>query len=525
MAVERKDVVGSKRVAPSTGSVGAVDPRETATLSLYIKAKVAAPEPGATRIVGRAALKSEREAALADTFARLSAFAASHNLKVVETEPGRRLMKVSGAIGDLSAAFGADLALYKHGAATFRGRTGVLSAPADVADDLEAVLGFDQRPAATPKLVRAVKAQANTSLLPNAVAGLYGFPTHAGAGKGECVAIIELGGGVSGADTAAAFQAMGIPAPTVVTVGVSGGSSQPGKDTNADGEVALDVQVAGGAAPGATLAVYFAPNTDQGFVDAITHAVHDATNKPSVMSISWGSPESGWTQQAITAMTSAFQDAALAGVSVFAASGDGLATDGVTDGKPHVDFPASSPWVVGCGGTALNTSGGTRSTEAVWNSNGGGTGGGVSDLFSVPGFQNGIKIPNEIGAPRASKKHPRTTGGRGVPDVASDADPDTGYQVIVDGKSEVIGGTSAAAPLWAGLFALVNAAAGKPAGQPHATLYANPAAFNDVTHGNNKSGKIGYSAGKGWDACTGLGTPKGASVIAAFSSSAPRESH
>ena len=525
MAVERKEVVGSKRVAPTAPPVGAVDPNQVATISLYVKAKKEAPEPGAARIVGRAALKSERESALAATFARLFAFAAEHKLKVVETEPARRLMKVSGAIGDLSAAFGADLALYKHGEATFRGRVGVLTAPADIADDLEAVLGLDQRPAATPKLVRAAKAQANTSFLPNAVAGLYGFPTGAAAGKGECVAIIELGGGVAASDTAAAFQAMGIAAPTVVTVGVSGGSSQPGKDTNADGEVALDVQVAGGAAPGATFAVYFAPNTDQGFVDAITHAVHDATNKPSVMSISWGSPESGWTQQAITAMTSAFQDAALAGVSVFAASGDGLATDGVKDGKPHVDFPASSPWVVGCGGTALNSSGGARSTETVWNSNGGGTGGGVSDLFAVPGFQSGVKIPNEIGAPHATKKHPRTTGGRGVPDVASDADPDTGYRVIVDGKAEVIGGTSAAAPLWAGLFALVNAAAGKPAGQPHATFYKNPGIFNDVTHGNNKSGAIGYSAAKGWDACTGLGTPKGAAVIAAFSSSTSRETH
>ena len=310
---------------------------------------------------------------------------------------------------------------------------------------------------------------------------------------------------------------MGLPAPTVTAIGVSGGVNSPGTDPNADGEVALDVQVAGGAAPGAKLAVYFAPNTDQGFVDAITQAVHDAANKPSVMSISWGSPESGWTQQAVAAMTSAFQDAAQAGVSVFAASGDGLATDGQTDGKPHVDFPASSPWVVGCGGTAVQASGGALTGETVWNSNGGGTGGGVSDLFTVPAYQSGVKIPAEVHT-HASHKHPRATGGRGVPDVAADADPDTGYRVVVDGKAEVIGGTSAAAPLWSGLFALVNEAAGKSVGQPHPTLYANPAAFNDVTKGNNKSGSIGYSAGPGWDACTGLGTPKGAAVAKAFSS-------
>jgi kumamolisin len=234
------------------------------------------------------------------------------------------------------------------------------------------------------------------------------------------------------------------------------------------------------------------------------------------MSISWGSPESGWTQQAIAAMTSAFQDAAQAGVSVFAASGDGLAIDGLTDGKPHVDFPASSPWVVGCGGTALETSGGARTGETVWNSNGGGTGGGVSDLFPVPTYQNGIKIPAEV---HAAHRKSTNTGGRGVPDVAAVADPNTGYRIVVDGKNEVIGGTSGAAPLWAGLFALVNAAAGKPVGQPHVTFYANPAAFNDVTQGNNKSGTIGYSAAKGWDACTGLGTPKGAAIVQAFAPS------
>ncbi len=183
MAVERREVTGSERVAPNAPSVGAVDPTQTATISLYVKSKTTAPEPGAARIIGRAALKSERETALAATFARLSAFAAAHNLKVVETEPGRRLMKVSGTIADLSAAFGANLALYEHGANTFRGRTGSLSAPADVADDLEAVLGLDQRPIATPKLVRTTAAQVNSSFLPNAVASIYGFPTTRRQGR------------------------------------------------------------------------------------------------------------------------------------------------------------------------------------------------------------------------------------------------------------------------------------------------------------------------------------------------------
>ena len=478
-------------------------------------------------MVGRDALRATREAAMAPDFARITAFATSHNLAVTETDAARRLIKVTGSLADLGAAFGASVAMYDHPAGAFIARTGTLSAPTDVANCLEAVLGFDQRPAATPKSMRLVSAaSARQSFPPNAVAALYGFPAT-GGGKGECVAIIELGGGVSDSDTQAAFKAMGLPTPPVTAIGVSGGVNAPGKDPNADGEVALDVQVVGAGAPAATLAVYFAPNTDQGFVDAITQAVHDPVNKPSVMSISWGSPESNWTAQAITAMTSAFQDAAAVGVSVFAASGDGLATDGLKDGAAHVDFPASSPWVVGCGGTAVQANGAMLSGESVWNSNGGGTGGGISGLFPVPAYQSAVAFPH---APHAAhvKHHrkpkpapppapaPTMVAGRGVPDVAADADPNTGYQVVVDGKPSVIGGTSAAAPLWAGLFALVNATVGKPVGQPHAVLYAHPEAFNDVTTGDNKSGAIGYSAGPGWDPCTGLGTPKGLAIVKIF---------
>ncbi|HEY5009098.1 MAG TPA: S53 family peptidase [Caulobacteraceae bacterium] len=511
MAQDRSEIAGSHRAAPDAERIGPARSDDRATVSLYLKRPGALAESGSTPIVGRERLRRDREAATADGFDRIAAFAKSHDLSVVERDPARRLVKLSGRIADLSAAFGTGLELYGSPDGAFRARSGMLTAPADVANLLEAVLGLDQRPIATPKSIRLPAAAAAQAHLPNVVAALYGFPKPAGAGKGECIALIELGGGVATADTAAAFKSMGLAAPKVTAVLVSGGTNQPGKDPDADGEVALDVQVAGGGAPGAAIAVYFAPNTDQGFVDAISQAVHDETNKPSVMSISWGSAESAWTQQAVTAMTSAFQDAAEAGVSVFAASGDGLATDGVSDGKAHVDFPASSPWVVGCGGTRLNTSGARLSGESVWNSNGGGSGGGISALFAVPAYQTGVALPAPVGA---------TKKGRGVPDVAADADPDTGYDVVVDGQSEIIGGTSAAAPLWAGLFALVNAAAGKPVGQPHALLYAHPDAFNDVRTGDNKASGIGYAAGAGWDACTGLGTPRAAAVAALFAAKA-----
>lgn len=513
MPQDRSVIVGSERLAPKGVDGGAEPPDALAQISVYLKPVELRPTAGPSArgaFRTRAQLRDDRESSLRETIAQIRSFADREGLRVVEVEPGRRLVKLEGTVQALEAAFETQLRRYEDEGRTFRARSGSLTAPTDVAGLIEAVLGLDQRPIATPKSVRLASHSASAGFLPNAVAKLYAFPSPAGAGRGECIAIIELGGGFNDSDTAAAFKTMKLASPTVSAVAVSGGSNAPGKDADADGEVALDIQVAGGGAPGAAIAVYFAPNTDQGFVDAISQAAHDETNKPSIMSISWGSAESGWTNQAITAMTSALQDAADLGVTVLAASGDGLATDGVTDGKAHVDFPASSPYVVGCGGTRLNASSRRLSGETVWNSDGGGTGGGISDLFDVPAYQAKIKLPASVNAKRK---------GRGVPDVAGDADPNTGYRVVVDGKSQVIGGTSAVAPLWAGLFALINEASGHSSGQPHATLYAHPEAFRDITSGDNKAGTLGYRAAVGWDACTGLGSPKGEAVAALFTGS------
>ncbi len=507
MVESRTVIAGSERSAPPGKETGEAAAQGLATVSVYLKpaTRAAASRSSSSAFPSRAEFRAGRETALAPAMTRLRTFAEQAGLKVVETDAGRRLMKLEGTLAALQTAFGAQLRQYQHDGRSFRDRTGALTAPSDIAEMVEAVLGLDQRPVATAKSIRLAKPDASAGFLPNAITRLYGFPS--GSGTGQCIGIIELGGGFNDSDTAAAFAAMNLSPPKVTAVPVSGGANAPGKDTDADGEVALDIQVAGAGAPEAHLAVYFAPNTDQGFVDAISQAAHDEANKPSVLSISWGSAESGWTQQAIAAMTSAFQDAADLGVTVLAASGDGLATDGVSDGKAHVDFPASSPLVVGCGGTHLKASGQKIAGESVWNSDGGGTGGGISDLFDVPAYQDGVALPVSVNGGRK---------GRGVPDVAGDADPNSGYRVVVDGQAQVIGGTSAVAPLWAGLFALINAAAGKPSGQPHALLYANPTAFRDTVSGNNKSGRVGYKAAKGWDACTGLGSPRGAAVTQLF---------
>ncbi len=275
---------------------------------------------------------------------------------------------------------------------------------------------------------------------------------------------------------------------------------------SADGEVVLDIEVAGGVAPGARIAAYFAGNTDQDFLHAINAAIHDTERKPSVISISWGGPESEWTPQALTAFNDAFHDAALLGISVCAAAGDSGSSDGESDGGDHVDFPASSPWVLACGGTRLTIRDGKIQSETVWNdgTNNGATGGGVSVHFAQPSYQTGIQMPKPKGSTQAS--------GRGVPDVAGVADPETGYLVLVDGEEGVVGGTSAVAPLWAGLIALWNEQLGHNVGWLHQELYgtiAQQKAFNDVTSGTNGD----FKATPGWDSCTGLGTPDGRKIL------------
>jgi len=303
------------------------------------------------------------------------------------------------------------------------------------------------------------------------------------------------------------------PAPQVTAVSVDGGENSPtGNANSADGEVELDIEVAGAIAPGAKQKIFFAPNSDQGFIDAVTSAIHDAD--VTLISISWGQAESNFTTQSLTAFNQAFQEAGTMGKTVFVAAGDNGSSDGETDGKNHVDFPSSSPFAVACGGTTLQASSGNSSivSETVWNEQSqgeGATGGGVSDFFPKPDYQSQASVPP-----------PQTRGGgRGVPDVAGDADPVTGYNVLVDGAKSVVGGTSAVAPLYAGLFALINellVKQGKPrAGDVHRALYQNPQAFRDITSGNNGA----FSAAPGWDATTGLGSPNGIQIADALTGS------
>ncbi len=445
----------------------------------------------------------------------LEHFAYCHGLTLRHWHPNRRSAVFLGSASAMNNAFGTELKNYQieETGVQYRGRTGSVMVPEELSAVAIAVLGLDSRPVAKPHFRRCDelcdgpsahrKKKQPTSYTPPQIAELYNFPTGLNGG-GETVGLIELGGGFNAADLTAYFKGLALPEPKILAVSVDGAANAPGGD--ADGEVMLDIEVAGAVAPGAKIAVYFAPNTDQGFLNAITAAIHDTVNQPSILSISWGGPEDSWTDQARAAMNAAFEDAASLGITITVAAGDSGADDGVGDGALHVDFPASSPWVLACGGTRVMTSGNSL-VEVAWNeldSGNGGTGGGVSACFPLPDYQAKAKVPAQLQT-RAM--------GRGVPDVSGDADPVSGYIVRVDGKQQVIGGTSAVAPLWAGLFALVNQKLGVPVGFANPKLYTfAETTFRDITLGTNGA----YTAGPGWDACTGLGSPNGAALLNAF---------
>ena len=444
----------------------------------------------------------------------VAAFAAAHGLTVLARHPARSTITLGGTVQQMNAAFGVELWQFEHAGGTYRGLHGPVLVPTELADCVVAVLGLDNRPQARPhfRIRTGPKPRRSRATAPRAaafsaveLAALYGFP--AGDGAGQCIALIELGGGYRPADLRTYFGALSVPLPAVVAVSVDQALNAPtGNPNSADGEVMLDIEVAGAIAPAATIAVYFAPNTDAGFLNAVTAAVHDTVHRPSVISISWGGPEPSWSAQALRAMDQAFQAAAALGITVCVAAGDGGATDGAAGGVYEVDFPASSPHALACGGTRVTATANAIVSETVWNDGtpaAGATGGGVSGFFPLPAWQEGLQTTDVQGA---TQLLPR----RGVPDVAADADPRSGYQIVVDGVSAVFGGTSAVAPLWAGLIARLNAAGTRPAGWLNPLLYAHPAALRDITRGNNG----GYSASPGWDACTGLGSPLGARIAA-----------
>lgn len=534
---------GSERVIlPGAKVIGAANPDESLSVTVLLRSraqaedaktkttKATAAEKAAVesllkqRVAERQHLTREqflaKRGALEEDVQKVEEFAHECGLSVSEANLAKGSVTLMGTVANFSKAFNVELLNYEHPGGSYRGRTGPVNIPLELDGIVTAVLGLDNRPQARPhfrthhppKTSHALTTQPAGTFTPIQVARLYEFPANAD-GTGQCIAIIELGGGFKSRDVQTYFKnTLKITPPNVVAVSVDGSQNKPTGDPNGpDGEVMLDIEVAGAVAPKSKLAVYFAPNTDQGFYDAVAAAIHDTRNNPSVISISWGGPESSWSQQSLNEFNMLFEDAATLGVTVCVASGDNGSTDGLTDGLQHVDFPSTSPFALACGGTKLTSANGKYGSEVVWNEEAnkeGSTGGGVSDFFARPSYQDAFNVP--------PSQNPGKFVGRGVPDVSGDADPVTGYDVYVDGQASVIGGTSAVAPLWAGLTACINQALGKRVGALTSLLYLQVAqvngTFHDITTGNNGA----FSAGPGWDACTGLGSPVGSAIASAL---------
>jgi kumamolisin len=440
-----------------------------------------------------------------EDLAAVQAFAADSGLEVMDVDVSRRSIALRGTAAAMERAFGVELAHYEHDGGGYRGREGPLHLPAEIAPAVVAVLGLDDRRQVRPHSRERVSTSGtgNDAFTAAELAELYDFPASTD-GTGERIAILAFGGGYNDADLDAYFRELGLKAPSITPVSVDGAVNAPGKDPQADGEVALDVEVVGAAAPGAEMLVFFAPNTARGFHDAITAATHDVRT-PSVIGLSWGNAEATWAPADVNAIDLACQAAAVLGITICVASGDEGSSDTVPpDKQARVDFPASSPSALGVGGTRLQATGGHITSEVVWGEPyGPASGGGVSDLFDLPAWQQDAHVP-----PSAN---PNRRVGRGVPDVAAHA---AGYKLYFGGKGRVRDGTSAAAPLWAGLVARANQGLGRRVGLLSATVYglAATGTFRDITRGSNGA----YHATVGWDACTGLGTPNGDKLLAAL---------
>jgi len=548
MAAKMVSIPGSQKKNPFRNAVaiGPAPQHERLEVTVRLRPKTPLPKVSDMLKPGAAPMPilshdefDKRYAADSKDIAKIRKFARENGLSVVHEIPSRRSVMLAGTVADFNKAFDVSLKTYQHANGTYRGRLGPIKIPAGISDIVEGVFGLDNRPVAKRRgpATRQVPAATDGAhpFNPDQVAKLYRLPPDSD-GTGQTIGIIELGGGYRPDDLQAYFSGLGLPRPTVIPVSVDGATNSPSTADSDDGEVVLDIQVAGATAPGAKIVVYFSTNdrASDGFLDALTKAVHDTDNNPSIISISWGGPEDPDSAGFQTQFDQVLQEAAMLGITVCVAAGDdGAADEGpkIWDGKAHVDFPASSPFALACGGTRLLANGNAILNETVWNQHQadlsppygsfGSGGGGVSTMFPLPAYQNNAGVPAPLSKPGYK--------GRGVPDVTGDGDPASGYNVLVDGENFPVGGTSAVAPLWAGLIARINQKLGGRVGFINPQIYALPAsadAFHDITQENNRCSykhfhNIGYDAHAGWDPCSGLGSPDGVKLAGLLTAKPP----
>ena len=469
-----------------------------------------------------------------DAIEKVAAFARRKGFKILGTDPAAGQVVVEGTVARYEKEFGIEFVMYHHPRGEYRSYKGEVRLPGSIRKLVIAVIGLDNRSMAAPHLHHHPHPKRPPQKATE-VARIYRVPPDS-SGKGQCIGIVTLGGGFYRSDITQYFQRIGLPEPKVDIVLAEGAENRPAKRREIrrymadlkkaaesgkppEGgmsaalqeqikwtiETTLDIQLAGTFAPGARIVLYLGHNTESGKIHALANAVMDTARRPSVISCSWGSNEKDSTSQYLHTMESLIERAALCGITVCASSGD--------DGSPlPVYYPASSRYVLACGGTSLNRRG---NRESVWLENLGSvtlaSTGGFSSVFRAPEYQEAVfrKLPKEYAARRS---------GRGVPDVAAKADLLRGYLMTVGGADISMGGTSAAAPAWAGLIACLNEMMGENAGFLNALLYGRRygrrlrMGMRDIVKGGTQA----FKARHGWDACTGWGSPIGIKLLKAL---------
>ena len=506
---------------PGAQVLGVADPNESIEVTIKVRRKKGLPEPVAgARPLTVQELGAQYGADPAE-MERVKTVLGGYGLRVLKEDAVTCTMHVVGTAQALETAFRVRLFHFSHPKGNYRGRTGEISVPAELEGIIVGVYGLDNRKMVKRRPLRrrvtslglaTRAAESRTWFFPAELAGIYSFPD--GAGQGQAVGLLEFGGGFFSDDLATFCQNANVAVPTVRTVSIN--NTPTNQRDGAEGEVMLDVEVIAGACPQSTVVVYFSSFDESGWVNAVDTAVHDQANPLSVISCSWGYAEDApgaWASGTLAAINDSLQAAALMGVTICVASGDDGSDDEVGDGKAHVDFPSSSPYVLAVGGTTLSQAAQGAITETAWKDgdglrkdNGGSTGGGVSTVFDRPSWQ----------AVTVTSVNPGSIDGRIVPDVSADASANTGYWTVVDGQGGVSGGTSAAAPLWAALLLRINAVLGKAVGYLSPLLYQGlgQTGCRDIMSGNNETAAIGgYAAGPGYDAVSGWGVPIGSALL------------
>jgi kumamolisin len=528
-------IVGSDR-KPLPGAVATSRTNPNATIEVTLKLRRKTTLPPVTKrpekILTRDQLRDTYGATQPD-IDKVVKTLGTFGLTLVRSIAATRTVQLRGSVSAMESAFQVKLFNYTHSSGNYRGRVGRVQIPVELADIVQAVFGLDNRRIARRRRQpirddpHAKSGTVSTTWnLPSQFAAHYNFPS--GDGTGQAVGLLEFGGGYFPADLQQFCSLANIANLPTVTPISTDGTPTNAKD-GAEGEVMLDIEVVAGVCPKANIAVYFANWGEQGWISNLDAALNDSTNNPGVISVSWGQAEDTdiWTAQAMDQINQSFQDAANLGITICIAAGDDGSSDAVTDGLAHVDFPGASPYALCVGGTTV-TNLAPNQPDIVWfegdglrADQGGSTGGGVSANSPRPTWQSAINIPSvNAGA----------IAGRCVPDLAANADWNASpYLLVVDGQAQGNGGTSAASPLIASLLTLINqarATAGKTrVGYITAELYqsstggspAGPTGCTDVTSGNNDTATDGgYSAGAGYDAASGWGTPNGVNLAQAI---------